>query len=345
MLLGVYVGLGAFLACLLPGCMCFFNRRRYAAERDAHVYDLEAQAARAAAAAERGDVPPLPPPGPAPTSQPRLSRDSLRAPLLDAIPEDASDAAAQHPVQAWDELPACVKTFLSKAVRDGRRFKLFTLLQTGRMRLDPKGGWKQTEAVQRACPLEPAFVWTASASLAPLVSIKGCDSFVNGTGHCSWQLWGSVAAAAGGGPEVEQSLRVRWLAEAPCFPPALQPSHFLRWEEVTGEPQQAQAVLSWGGPPVRATFTFDRWGRVARCTSHDFLRRLPDGSFERGEWQVAYSGHLLFGLSPQGPVMQEEIATHAGVFVPTNVEAAWVLPDGSRWVYAQMTVSKVTASL
>lgn len=50
-------------------------------------------------------------------------------------------------------------------------------------------------------------------------------------------------------------------------------------------------------------------------------------------------------LSPQGPVMQEEIATHAGVFVPTNVEAAWVLPDGSRWVYAQMTVSKVTASL
>lgn len=43
--------------------------------------------------------------------------------------------------------------------------------------------------------------------------------------------------------------------------------------------------------------------------------------------------------------MQEEIATHAGVFVPTNVEAAWVMPDGSRWVYAQMTVSKVTASI
>jgi len=58
---------------------------------------------------------------------------------------------------------------------------------------------------------------------------------------------------------------------------------------------EAQAVLSWGGPPVRATFTFDRWGRVARFSSHDFLRRLPDGSFEQGEWQVAYSGHMLFG--------------------------------------------------
>lgn len=29
---------------------------------------------------------------------------------------------------------------------------------------------------QRACPLEPAFVWTASASLAPLVSIKGAPA-------------------------------------------------------------------------------------------------------------------------------------------------------------------------
>lgn len=122
-LLGVYIGLGAFLACLLPGCMCFFNSRRYTAEHDARVRELEAQAERAAAAAERGVAPPPPPPRPAPTSQPRLSRDSLRAPLLDAIPEDASDAAVQQPVQAWDELPACVKNFLSKSVRDGRRFK------------------------------------------------------------------------------------------------------------------------------------------------------------------------------------------------------------------------------
>ena len=52
-LLGVYIGIGAFLACLVPGCMCFFNSRRYTAERDAHVRELEAQAEQAAAAAER----------------------------------------------------------------------------------------------------------------------------------------------------------------------------------------------------------------------------------------------------------------------------------------------------
>lgn len=41
--------------------------------------------------------------------------------------------------------------------------------------------------------------------------------------------------------------------------------------------------------------------------------------------------------------MQEEVATHAGVFVPTNVEAAWRLPDGSLWHYAKFTVAKITA--
>ena len=50
-----------------------------------------------------------------------------------------------------------------------------------------------------------------------------------------------------------------------------------------------------GGPPLRATFTFDSYGRVARMRTRDFLRRTPSGSFERGEWQMAYSGHMLFG--------------------------------------------------
>lgn len=43
--------------------------------------------------------------------------------------------------------------------------------------------------------------------------------------------------------------------------------------------------------------------------------------------------------------MQEEIATNAGVFVPTNLEAAWVGPDGVRSVHAKLTVAKVTATI
>lgn len=54
-------------------------------------------------------------------------------------------------------------------------------------------------------------------------------------------------------------------------------------------------MLTYGGRCVRATFTFDRWGRVARLASHDFWRRRAGGAYESGELQVAYSGHMLFG--------------------------------------------------
>jgi hypothetical protein len=92
---------------------------------------------------------------------------------------------------------------------------------------------------QRACPLEPAFMWCASARLAPLVSLRGFDSLVEGHGRCQWHLWGSLPAAAGEGREVDQSLLVRWLAgELPG-----------RWETQPreGSPAAAAERVAWVG--------------------------------------------------------------------------------------------------
>ncbi len=55
------------------------------------------------------------------------------------------------------------------------------------------------------------------------------------------------------------------------------------------------AVLSYAGLTVRGTFVFDHFARVVRLSSRDFLRRLPGGRFEEGEWIVSYGGHMLFG--------------------------------------------------
>lgn len=54
-------------------------------------------------------------------------------------------------------------------------------------------------------------------------------------------------------------------------------------------------MLSYAGLTVRGTFRFDRFARVVRLASRDFLRRLPGGRFEEGEWVVSYGGHMLFG--------------------------------------------------
>ena len=44
-------------------------------------------------------------------------------------------------------------------------------------------------------------------------------------------------------------------------------------------------------------------------------------------------------------MLQEDVATHSGIVIPTHIEAAFVQPDGSRWVYAKMSVAKVTAEV
>lgn len=119
--------IGALAAALSAGALCFMGGRHFSQELAARSKELEAQADRAKAAAEaaeRGHPPPAhpSPAAPAAAGAVLLGRDSIRAPLLDAIPEDASDAVAL-PVQSYDELPPCVQEFLRKAIRDGRRFK------------------------------------------------------------------------------------------------------------------------------------------------------------------------------------------------------------------------------
>ena len=79
-------------------------------------------------------------------------------------------------------------------------------------------------------------------------------------------------ARGGAGTPAAASTRRCRLASAAAAPPAA---------------AEAEAVLTYAGGCVRARFLFDRWGRVARMTSPDFLRRLPSGSFESGEWQVS----------------------------------------------------------
>ena len=77
-------------------------------------------------------------------------------------------------------------------------------------------------------------------------------------------------------------------ARPPAHPPC-PPTHRPRAE--------AEAVLTYGGACVRATFTFDRFARVARLRSRDFLRRLPSGAYEAGTLECRYSGHMLFGCA------------------------------------------------
>eukprot|EP00887_Chlorella_sp_A99_P004914 scaffold4.g4914.t1 len=313
---------------------CCYSHSRFRADVDRRVEALEAAAEAAARRA------PAAPGGRTPVRG--LDRDSART-LLEPVPEEEEEAGGPLAAQRLEEAPACVREFLARAVRDGRRFRLFTLTQVGKVRLSPGGGWREAHATLRACPLEPAFVWRATAALALFVTLQGCDSLVGGAGASGWQLW--RAAPAGGSRELDQAMLVRWLADAACYPQALLPSRYLGWEAVKGSPLEALAVLRYRGVCVRCTFRFDRFGRVQSMRSMDAARRLPGGGLERGELEMQYSGHMLFGLSAQGPVLTQEVVTQGGVYVPTSLEASWrAAAGGGAWPCASFTVARVVAA-
>jgi hypothetical protein len=52
---------------------------------------------------------------------------------------------------------------------------------------------------------------------------------------------------------------------------------------------------------------------------------------------------LLSRLSRQGPVTHAELSTPLGIHIPTQINASWVFPDGTRFSSARFTIAKVTA--
>lgn len=50
------------------------------------------------------------------------------------------------------------------------------------------GGWKRVTADQYYSTTEPGYVWAATVELAPLLWIRGWESYLRGTGSQHWKL-------------------------------------------------------------------------------------------------------------------------------------------------------------
>ena len=148
-----------------------------------------------------------------------------------------------HDVQPFDELPHCVQDYLNHAVRDGRIIKRVTLRQSLQLRFTPRSKWLDLEAHQSACPLKPAFFFSGDMRMVPCTWATGYESLIGGTGRMAWRMWGALPVADLAGPLADMAAHVRWLSEAVCFPHALQPSRFLRWEAVEGSDRGAQGMF------------------------------------------------------------------------------------------------------
>jgi hypothetical protein len=211
-------------------------------------------------------------------------------------------------------LPAPVARYFAFALPDGHGLMRTARIRwEGEMRLRPDASWRSFEAEQQFTASPPGFVWDAAVRMLPLVPARVCDSYIASQGQMLARLGGVLTVVKEGGtPAMAQSALARWLGEAVWFPTALLPGKGVRWDAV--DDSTARATVRDGEVHVSGDFRFAPTGEPTGLTAQRY--RDANGESVLTPFEGRYASFTRFG----------------GVMIPTEAEAAWLLPEG-RFVY------------
>jgi hypothetical protein len=177
------------------------------------------------------------------------------------------------------------------------------------MRPEPDG-WRPFTADQQFAPRPGGFVWDARVRMAPGVTVRVRDAFVDGAGSMRASilgLWQVVAVE--GTPEIAAGALQRYLGEELWFPTALLPSQGVTWAAL--DDSTARAALTLGGTTVSLDFHFGPDSLVTRAYAAARFRDV-NGRGVPTPWQAR-----VFGYEERD-----------GMRIPTGGEVEWLLPEG-----------------
>ncbi|MEO6055234.1 MAG: DUF6544 family protein [Gemmatimonadales bacterium] len=243
----------------------------------------------------------------------RWDRTSAR--LINQMTRRPARPAGTVSLRELDSLPAPVERYFRAVLRDGQpRIRSARVTQTGEFRTkesaDPATGWQPFTATQVFTTERPGLVWDARIRLAPLVSVRIRDAYVDGQAS----MLGAVLALATVVDETDRSeLRAgalqRYLAESVWFPTALVPRNGLAWTAI--DDTHARATLSDGETSVALDFEFGAGGEIVGSFTPRRLRAVAGvkGRYDALPWGGRYRRY-------------EE---RDGIRVPIESEVYWVV--------------------
>ncbi|MEI8158295.1 MAG: DUF6544 family protein [Burkholderiales bacterium] len=229
--------------------------------------------------------------------------------------------AATQPVKARPEryndaelapLPPMVRRYFVKVLNPNQPIvRRLYLEQTGRFNrsfIDDQ--WEPFTARQRVSTNRPGFVWDASMTMSPGITVRVVDAYVAGVGSVQPSVFGLFDLDGSHDTlDIARSELIRYFTEAVWYPTALLPSQGVRWTPVND--QTAQASLTDGPLTVTVTFHFDAQGLVERISSIE-RSALVDGLMVVIPWEVRLSNYQ----------------TQSGMLVPHEAEVAWLHTTG-----------------
>ncbi|TMT81591.1 hypothetical protein E2L06_16690 [Haloterrigena sp. H1] len=208
-------------------------------------------------------------------------------------------------------LPTPVYAYLDTVLQEGQPYiDSVYLEQTGKLRPgDAASPWKPFAATQYVTVDPPGFVWDASVSLAPFVSVRVRDQFHDWAGTANVSLFGVVPLEGDdSSSELDEAALMRYLAEAVWYPTALLPTAGVEWESI--DKRTAKATIENGDVSASVTFSFTENNEVAHVSADRY--RHVDGGYEVTPWSGYWRNY----------------ETRNGVRVPTAGDVVWHLRDG-----------------
>jgi hypothetical protein len=183
------------------------------------------------------------------------------------------------------------------------------LRQAGEMRFAPGKPWMPFHAEQWFSGDGLDFRWKAWVRMNVMIRARVVDSFQNGRGTLTADVFGFVPVARSRGPATDKGEAMRGLAELPWRPFAFGGASWLAWESAGDG--KLRAAFDDAHTRAAVEFAVDARGEVQSVYAPDRPRIIGATVIET-PWSGVFSEYRMFN----------------GVRVPTAAEVSWSLPEG-----------------
>ncbi|SIO05670.1 DUF6544 family protein [Vannielia litorea] len=186
--------------------------------------------------------------------------------------------------------------------------RLARFRQVAEMEMAPGAGWQALRARQWVALRATGFVWLARVrGLGPFCAFSVIDAYAGGRGRLVARLAGLVPVARAGGPEIDRSEAMRYLAELPWAPDAILANGAIGWQVL------ADGRLRASLGEVAVVFRLEG-GEIVEMEAEG-RPSLEGGTLVLRDWRGVFSEHGEIG-GRRLPLRGEVGYLREGVWVP-----------------------------
>lgn len=218
-------------------------------------------------------------------------------------------------------LPLVVQKWLSNSGMVGKEnIKTVFIEQDLGMLMKPEQKeWYDAKAKQYFTTSPPAFNWSVSLKMFPLMNVAGRDKFENGKGEMTIKLFSLIPVVnVGDNEKINQATLQRYLAEIVWFPSAAL-SPYITWEAIDNH--SANATLEYNGTKGSGVFHFDENGVFIKFVA---MRYKEAEDTELTKWTVTAT----------------KTEVRNGITIPVEAELGWELDSGN-WTWLKLEITNI----